>query len=180
MPTKMCQDGYINHSNRNDLQCQFGLSVLDILRRSYSEGITSRDVAEQLSYSHSYFCRKFRETFSMGFQQYLGQYRLSKARLFLAQNELSVSEVAEKAGHNSVNFLSGSSTTCTAVLRDNSRKTSRRPFRPDCPLFRTKNGTAAPSHFYILSVICIFSLINQKIYHNFNLNCHTFLPFRVN
>lgn len=99
------QNGAIRRSERSSQQSGFGLQVLDILRSSYSEDITSADVAARLSYSQSYFCRKFKETFSLSFQQYLSQYRLSKARLFLARNELSVGEIAEKIGFNSVSFF---------------------------------------------------------------------------
>lgn len=99
------QCGAIRPAERCSEQNSFGLQVLDILRASYHENITSADVAARLSYSQSYFCRKFRETFSLSFQQYLSQYRLSKARLFLAQNELSVGQIAEKVGYNSPSFF---------------------------------------------------------------------------
>lgn len=99
------QGGEIRPAERADQQRGFGLDVLDILRRSYSEDITSADVAAQLSYSQSYFCRKFRETFSLSFQQYLRQYRLSKARLFLTQDDLTVGEIAQRVGYNSVSFF---------------------------------------------------------------------------
>lgn len=99
------QCGAIRPAERCSEQNSFGLQVLEILRASYPEKLTSADVAARLSYSQSYFCRKFRETFSLSFQQYLNQYRLSKARLFLAQNELSVSQIAEKVGYNSTSFF---------------------------------------------------------------------------
>lgn len=101
----LSQNGYVSDTDRTDLQCDFGLSVLEILRESYSEKITSADMAEKLSYSHGYFCRKFRETFSMSFRQYLTQYRLSKARLFLTKPGMSIGEVAEKVGYSSANFF---------------------------------------------------------------------------
>lgn len=99
------QSGRICPAERASQQSGFGLDVLDILRRSYSEDITSANVAAELSYSQSYFCRKFRETFSLSFREYLSQYRLSKARLFLTQDNLTVGEIAEKVGYNSVSFF---------------------------------------------------------------------------
>lgn len=99
------QAGYIRDSNRGEAHSDFGLDVLEILHNTYSQDISSADVAAQLSYCQSYFCRKFRETFSMSFQQYLQQYRLSKARLFLTQNRLSIEEVSEKVGYNSVSYF---------------------------------------------------------------------------
>lgn len=99
------QNSYISNTDRTDLQCDFGLNVLEILRESYSEKITSKSMAEQLCYSHGYFCRKFRETFSMSFRQYLTQYRLSKARLLLTREGMSIGEVAGKVGYSSANFF---------------------------------------------------------------------------
>lgn len=99
------QNGAIRHAERGELNSGFGIQVLDILRTHYGEQITSADVAAQLSYSHSYFCRKFKETFSLSFQQYLTQYRLSKARLLLTQDSLTVGEIAEKVGYNSASFF---------------------------------------------------------------------------
>ena len=99
------QSGGICMAERASQQSGFVLDVLDILRSSYSQDITSADVAAQLSYSQSYFCRKFRETFSLSFQQYLSQYRLSKARLFLTQDDLTVNEIAQRVGFNSVSFF---------------------------------------------------------------------------
>ena len=83
----------------------FGLDVLDILSKTYDQRLTSADVAVQLGYTQSYFCRKFKETFSLSFQQYLSQYRLSKARLFLTQEGRTVGEIAEKVGFNSASFF---------------------------------------------------------------------------
>ena len=99
------QGGIVRQAERSSQQSGFGLSVLEILRSSYGENLSSADVAEQLCYSHSYFCRKFKETFSLSFQQYLSQYRLSKARLFLTQEGLSVNQIAEKVGFNSTSFF---------------------------------------------------------------------------
>lgn len=99
------QGGAIRHAERGELYSGFGVRVLGILRAHYGEQLTSANVAEQLCYSHSYFCRKFKKTFSLSFQQYLSQYRLSKARLLLTQSGLTVGEIAEKVGYNSVSFF---------------------------------------------------------------------------
>lgn len=99
------QSGGICMAERTGVQGGFGLNVLDILRSSYHEDITSADVAARLSYSQSYFCRKFRETFSLSFQQYLNQYRLTQARLFLTQDDLTVGEIAQRVGFNSASFF---------------------------------------------------------------------------
>ena len=89
----------------SDARSDFSALTLDLLSRSYSSDLTSKDIAAQLSYSQSYFCRLFRENFSLSFQEYLCQYRLCKARLLLAQNALSVSEVAAKVGFHNLSYF---------------------------------------------------------------------------
>lgn len=86
-------------------RCDFSTRALDILGRTYASPITSRDVAAQMSYSQSYFCRVFRENFSLSFQQYLCRYRLCKARMLLSQNELPVGEVAARVGFNNLSYF---------------------------------------------------------------------------
>ena len=90
---------------RGDKRATFGLSVLNFLGENYSRNISSSDVAARMSYNQSYFCRKFHDTFGLSFQQYLCQYRLSKARLFLAQNDISIEEAAQRAGFNHVGYF---------------------------------------------------------------------------
>lgn len=86
--------------------CDFGTQVLDILGRTYSTNVTSRHIAAEMSYSQSYFCRLFRENFSSSFQQYLCRYRLNKARLLLAQSDVSVSVVALRVGFGNFSYFS--------------------------------------------------------------------------
>ncbi len=86
-------------------QDEFGLNVLNILSQRYGQNISSNDIAASLSYSQSYFCRKFHDAFGLTFQQYLSQYRLSRARLFLSQKNLSVEEVARRVGFNHVGYF---------------------------------------------------------------------------
>lgn len=84
---------------------KFGLNVLKILSQKYNQELSSHEIASQLSYSQSYFCRKFRQTFRLTFQQYLTQYRLSKARLLLSQENISIEQVAHLVGFNHVGYF---------------------------------------------------------------------------
>lgn len=90
------------HGNR---QGDFCHNILNILSQYYNQDISSHSIAAQLSYTQSYFCRKFRDAFGLTFQQYLNQYRLSKARLFLAQENISVGEAARKAGFHHTDYF---------------------------------------------------------------------------
>lgn len=99
------QQGRLCSTACKETRSDFSTRVLDILSRTYSAPLTSREVAARMSYSQSYFCRLFRESFSLSFQEYLCQYRLCKARLLLAQNKLSVGEAALQVGFNSPSYF---------------------------------------------------------------------------
>lgn len=83
----------------------FCIQVLEELSHNYAWPLTSRDMAARLSYSHGYFCRLFHENFSTSFQQYLNQYRLSKARLLLSQKNTSVGDAAIQVGFSSASYF---------------------------------------------------------------------------
>lgn len=99
------QQGAVFSTIASGVRCDFSTRALDLLSETYMTGITSRDLAARMSYSQSYFCRLFRENFSLSFQQYLCRYRLCKARLLLTQSGLSVGEVAAKVGFNSPSYF---------------------------------------------------------------------------
>lgn len=99
------QKNYIFSNVRDSAQDDFGQNVLHYLSQHYCQNITSRDLAAWLSYSQGYFCRKFHATFDRPFQQYLCQYRLSKARLLLAQDGISIEETARKVGFNHTGYF---------------------------------------------------------------------------
>lgn len=99
------QKNYIFSSVIGSMQDDFGQSILQYLSQHYNQNITSKDLATQMSYSQSYFCRKFHATFDCPFQQYLCQYRLSKARLLLAQEKISIEEAARRVGFNHTGYF---------------------------------------------------------------------------
>lgn len=92
-------------SVRTGTRQDFCVQVLDILAHTYQTPITSRDAAARLSYSHSYFCRLFHENFQVSFQEYLCQYRLSKARMLLSRPDVSVGDAAIRVGFNNPSYF---------------------------------------------------------------------------
>ncbi len=99
------QKNYIFSNLRESARDDFGQNVLHYISQNYCQSITSRDLAAWLSYSQGYFCRRFHATFSCSFQLYLCHYRLSKARLLLAQESISVEETARRVGFNHTGYF---------------------------------------------------------------------------
>ena len=79
--------------------------VTAYIARHYAENLTSRDVAAELCYSQSYFCRRFKRDFSLCFSEYLNAYRLNVARGLLLEKKRTVTEVASSVGFSSVSYF---------------------------------------------------------------------------
>lgn len=72
--------------------------VLSWVEEHYSETISLTDVADQLNVSREYFCRLFRQSMGITFQQYLTGIRLNHAYQDLLHTDTPVSEVMEMNG----------------------------------------------------------------------------------
>ena len=87
---------------RND----FCHKVYRYIDENFAENITSKDVAEALFMNGSYFCRKFKNEFGYSFGEYLCMHRIEKAKIFLKNYDMSVSEVASGVGFQSFSYFS--------------------------------------------------------------------------
>lgn len=72
--------------------------VLSWAEEHYGEPISLSDVADQLSISREYFCRLFRQSMGITFQEYLTGLRLNHAYQDLLYTTTPVSEVMENNG----------------------------------------------------------------------------------
>lgn len=77
----------------------FTKQVLYYIENHFSEQISTRDAAAALRYSKEHFCRLFKANFQVSFIDYLTQYRIERAKRYLA-TESSLS-VTEKCGFSS-------------------------------------------------------------------------------
>lgn len=101
----LTQNNIISSLITNQAGYDFASQVLEKINENYDKDITSKDIAEEMSFNQSYFCRLFRNIFSSSFQKYLCSYRLYKAKLLLTQSDLSISEVAAKVGFNTTSYF---------------------------------------------------------------------------
>lgn len=75
------------------------------IEENYKNDISSKDAAEALGYTQSYFCRAFHKDFGVKFSEYLNMYRISVARELLEDSKLKIINVALQCGFSSsVNF----------------------------------------------------------------------------
>ena len=87
----------VSRSSRSKKE-SFSSKLLDYLSKHYMENITSEDVAQDLFYTQSYFCRLFKKQFGTSFLEYLSMYRISLAKAMLENPAIKIAEVAEAVG----------------------------------------------------------------------------------
>ena len=67
--------------------------------------LTLQMLAEEFHLSERYISEYFKEHFSIGFMQYVGHLRMTKAKHLLLDTDLPITEVAFSCGFNSVNLF---------------------------------------------------------------------------
>ena len=89
--------GIVTRSARGK-KAAFPRRVQEYLSENYMKNLTSEDVARELYYNQSYFCRLFKSHFGTSFLEYLSMYRISLAKTMLENPSAKVSEVSEAVG----------------------------------------------------------------------------------
>ena len=71
----------------------------------YKEDISLQDVAGVLGYSDVYFCKLFKQNFGKSFIVYLNEFRISKAKEFLANPAINIKDISSEAGYRDANYF---------------------------------------------------------------------------
>ncbi len=74
----------------------------NIIEEHQADDITSKDVAKMLNTSTFYFCKLFKKATGLTFTEYLTRVRVEKAKNFLLNPHLRVSEIAYRVGFKSL------------------------------------------------------------------------------
>lgn len=103
---ELLKGGYIQTGGNTDgRQIEAVKSSLDYIRVHYGETITVKELAEKAHYSEYYFMKLFKDYTGKTVTVYTNEYRVEKAKYFLTQTELSITEIAEKAGFCSASYF---------------------------------------------------------------------------
>lgn len=80
--------------------------VIEYLHSSYEEKITVKEMALRAGMSESHFARTFKEETGVPPLEFLTRLRINKAREFLRDKTLNITEVAFRCGFNSLSHFS--------------------------------------------------------------------------
>ncbi|MEK8126591.1 helix-turn-helix domain-containing protein [Paenibacillus filicis] len=81
-------------------------SVIDLIHENYDSELTLEQCALRLNYSTHYIRRMFRKETGMNFSDYLAGYRHDKAKSWLSETSMKITEIAERLRYtNAQNFI---------------------------------------------------------------------------
>ena len=83
-------------SNQKEIYLRKALSYIDI---HYAEDISVAEISDFINIDRTYLFNLFKSLLNMSPQQYLLNYRISKAALMLEHSDLSVAEIASYVGY---------------------------------------------------------------------------------
>lgn len=73
---------------------------MDEIKERYTENITLTGLAEKYSISVSYLSELLKEHLQLSFSEYISSKRIQKAKELLADDSLSIEQIAEQTGYN--------------------------------------------------------------------------------
>lgn len=76
--------------------------IFSYIEHHYYESLSLDDIAGFMNFSPGYFTRFFKNNTGMTFVQFLQNYRLNRAKWLLLNEDIAISQVAERVGFNSV------------------------------------------------------------------------------
>ncbi|NOU99974.1 response regulator [Paenibacillus planticolens] len=98
--------------------------IAEYLEKHYHEDVTLQDIAGRFFLSREYISRKFKQEFEVNLSDYLGQIRMSKAKVLLRNPHLRISQVAEMVGYQDEKYFSKVFKKLEGITPNEYRKTS--------------------------------------------------------
>lgn len=89
--------------------------AISLMSARYAENLSVHDIAAEAAFSRYYFTRMFRQCTGTSPGQYLTAIRMAAAKTLLATTRLSVSEVVERVGYQSVSTFTTRFSTATGM-----------------------------------------------------------------
>ncbi|MCY9658035.1 response regulator [Paenibacillus chondroitinus] len=98
--------------------------IAEYLQNHYHEDVTLQEIASRFFLSREYISRKFKQEFEVNLSDYLGQIRMSKAKVLLRNPHLRISQVAEMVGYQDEKYFSKVFKKLEGITPNEYRKTS--------------------------------------------------------
>ncbi len=84
----------------------FLIKLIEYIRDNYAEQLNLKQVAEEFHMSYSYLSTYFSYNLGMGFNEYLNNLRIEKAKDMLMNSDLTINEICESVGYLNQSYFS--------------------------------------------------------------------------
>lgn len=99
------------------------LSVLDYIHNHYSDSnLGLEQISKNTFLTPAYICVIFKDFTSTTVNKYINEYRIEKAKLFLMDSNISMSDIAAKVGYSDGNYFSKSFRKATSYTPSEYRR----------------------------------------------------------
>ncbi|MCR8635822.1 helix-turn-helix domain-containing protein [Paenibacillus radicis (ex Xue et al. 2023)] len=122
----MARRKYILNKKISDL-------IIEIIHEDYDKDLTLESCAVRLNYHPNYIKRVFRQDTGSNFSEYLSQYRLKKAKEWLLETDMTISEIAEKLRFSNLQNFSRSFRRMVGVSPSEFKEQNERNYGTQVP-----------------------------------------------
>lgn len=99
------------------------LSVLDYIHNHYSDSnLSLEQISKNTFLTPAYICVIFKDFTSTTVNKYINEYRIEKAKLFLMDSDITMSDIATKVGYSDGNYFSKSFRKATSYTPSEYRR----------------------------------------------------------
>ncbi|MDR1559048.1 MAG: response regulator [Clostridiales bacterium] len=87
------------------LQSKVASIIKGYIEENYMRDFSMQDLAQEMNYSDTYFCKLFKRYFNKSFIAYLTDYRVSRAKTLLEQPTVNIKEIGKAVGYIDSNYF---------------------------------------------------------------------------
>ncbi|MGN1409781.1 MAG: helix-turn-helix domain-containing protein [Eubacteriales bacterium] len=80
-------------------------NIFKFIEQNYNKNCALTNLAKSTGYDYAYLSRYFKKSVGISYNDYVNQYRISKACYLLQNNEMTVLEISNECGFNSLRSL---------------------------------------------------------------------------
>lgn len=80
-------------------------NIFKFIEQNYNKNCALTNLAKSTGYDYAYLSRYFKKSVGLSYNDYVNQYRISKACYLLQNNEMTVLEISNECGFNSLRSL---------------------------------------------------------------------------
>ncbi|GGH12453.1 response regulator transcription factor [Paenibacillus segetis] len=81
-------------------------NIVKYIEQRYQDDLSLQEIAGKFFVSREYISRKFKQEFGINFSDYIGKYRIDKAKLLMQNPHLKLSQISEMVGFHDVKYFS--------------------------------------------------------------------------